>query len=65
MLKPGWLDRQLTSISKDIDSWPQYMKDAIKRREYCDFCDGCGWYEGGKTFKTTCHKCKGTGVVYK
>jgi hypothetical protein len=30
--------------------------------EYCDRCDGCGWYEGGKTLKTTCEVCGGTGV---
>jgi hypothetical protein len=29
----------------------------------CDLCDGCGWYEGGITLKTTCGRCKGTGVV--
>lgn len=28
----------------------------------CDRCDGCGWYEGGATLKTTCEKCGGTGV---
>lgn len=33
--------------------------------EYCDLCDGCGWYEGGKTIKTKCAKCQGTGVVSK
>lgn len=30
--------------------------------ERCDSCDGCGWYEGGKTLKTTCEKCGGTGI---
>lgn len=29
----------------------------------CDRCDGCGWYEGGKTLKTHCEECGGTGVV--
>lgn len=27
----------------------------------CDECDACGWYEGGKTIKTICHKCGGAG----
>jgi hypothetical protein len=31
----------------------------------CDFCDGCGWYEGGKALKTTCEKCNGTGKITK
>jgi hypothetical protein len=31
----------------------------------CDQCDGCGWYEGGPTLKTTCQTCKGTGEVLK
>lgn len=34
-------------------------------KEYCDFCDGCGWYEGGPTLMTTCEKCNGTGIVDK
>jgi hypothetical protein len=29
----------------------------------CERCDGCGWYEGGATIKTTCEKCGGTGVL--
>lgn len=29
----------------------------------CRECDGCGWYEGGRTLKTTCEACAGTGVV--
>lgn len=29
----------------------------------CDRCDGCGWYEGGPTLKTTCEHCGGTGAV--
>ena len=33
--------------------------------QYCDNCDGCGWYEGGKTLKTTCGVCDGTGLVRK
>ena len=36
-----------------------------KRTKYeeCDRCDGVGWYEGGKTLKTTCERCHGTGKV--
>lgn len=29
--------------------------------QYCDQCDGCGWYEGGKALQTTCEQCNGTG----
>jgi len=37
---------------------------AMKRwYEYCGDCDGCGWYEGGKTIKTTCPACEGSGMV--
>lgn len=32
-------------------------------QEYCDGCDGCGWFEGGETLKTTCKKCNGTGLI--
>lgn len=31
--------------------------------EYCDNCDGVGWYEGGRTLQTTCTKCGGSGLV--
>lgn len=31
--------------------------------QFCDFCDGCGWYEGGPTLKTRCPECGGTGRV--
>ena len=27
----------------------------------CMNCDGVGWVEGGKTLKTVCHVCKGSG----
>lgn len=33
------------------------------QRMYCDNCDGCGWYEGGKTLQTKCEKCNGAGKV--
>lgn len=33
-------------------------------KEICDQCDGCGWYEGGKTLKTTCEKCNGEGEIF-
>ena len=37
---------------------------AMKRwYEDCRDCDGCGWYEGGKTIKTTCQQCEGRGLV--
>jgi DnaJ-class molecular chaperone len=34
-------------------------------KEECDFCDGCGWYEGGPTLMTTCEKCGGLGYIEK
>lgn len=33
--------------------------------EYCDRCDGCGWYEGGKTLQTECETCGGTGLIWR
>jgi hypothetical protein len=36
-----------------------------EKKEYCDRCDGCGWYEGGATLRTVCEKCNGTGIVSK
>ncbi len=35
------------------------------KTELCDQCDGCGWYEGGKTLMTFCRTCNGTGEVVK
>lgn len=33
-----------------------------EKREYCDQCDGVGWYEGGgPKIQTTCEACNGTG----
>ncbi len=34
-----------------------------KGQMYCDRCDGCGWYDGGRTLQTKCERCGGTGVV--
>lgn len=31
--------------------------------EVCEHCDGAGWYEGGRTIKTECHHCNGTGSI--
>lgn len=33
----------------------------VAYRNYCDNCDGVGWYEGGVTIQTQCEKCNGTG----
>lgn len=48
------------------------MKPRAKHRhtgrcpwQWCDRCDGCGWYEGGKTLQTTCHECGGAGRLYE
>lgn len=40
--------------------WPQ---EPVVLVQECDRCDGCGWYEGGKTLQTTCEECNGTGIV--
>jgi len=41
-------------------------KEVNKTEDYeCDYCDGCGWYEGGKELMTTCEKCNGTGILHK
>lgn len=29
----------------------------------CDYCDGCGWVEGGEALRTGCRQCHGRGVV--
>ena len=41
-------------------------KNFIKTKEKfrCPECDGCGWTEGGKTIKTICKNCKGTGYIW-
>jgi hypothetical protein len=28
VLKPGWLNRQFDQVSKNVDSWPDWMKRA-------------------------------------
>lgn len=30
-------------------------------QEACEYCDGCGWVEGGEALQTTCRQCIGTG----
>jgi DnaJ-class molecular chaperone len=46
---------------------PAKEKKRVTRKrvlwEWCPRCDGCGWYEGGKTLGTTCEQCKGTGKI--
>ena len=38
---------------------PQRRK--IKFSQPCDYCDGCGWVEGGECLKSTCPQCGGSG----
>lgn len=39
-------------------------RNSAPRMEYCDYCDGTGWVEGGKNvIMTGCPKCKGKGQV--
>ncbi|MCI1277353.1 MAG: hypothetical protein LKG23_00040 [Nitrospira sp.] len=30
MLKQGWLDRQISKANQEVNSWPQWMKQAAK-----------------------------------
>jgi hypothetical protein len=42
----------------------KHLKERKKpEQQYCDMCDGVGWYEGGKTLQTTCEQCNGTGFM--
>lgn len=52
-------------ITRDADAPDKVIlvaKRTNQRVEYCEYCDGCVWYEGGKTLKTTCGHCAGTGI---
>lgn len=40
---------------------PNCPREDPPSKEYCDRCNGVGWYEGGKTLQTLCEQCKGTG----
>jgi hypothetical protein len=54
------------STTQDANEEVRQMVDARSVRAAmveCRQCDGCGWYEGGKTLKTNCHECGGTGRV--
>lgn len=45
-----------------IDSgWVEKVPVDKNTRAYCSYCDGCGWYGGGKTLQTDCQHCNGTG----
>ncbi len=35
VLKPGWLNRQFDQVSKNVDSWPEWMKRAAGVEESC------------------------------
>lgn len=41
----------------------QIVTSLLSSRAYCERCDGCGWYEGGRTIQTRCERCDGTGVA--
>lgn len=30
VLRPGWLNRQLDQVSKNVDEWPDWMKRAAR-----------------------------------
>jgi DnaJ-class molecular chaperone len=44
---------------------PLQFEQSPSDLEWCDQCDGCGWYEGGPALKTACTNCNGTGQVKK
>lgn len=60
-----WLGRMLTPFGHIAEDkfYFGYTDGGSMTQEYCDRCDGCGWYEGGATLNTTCEKCGGTGIV--
>ncbi len=39
------------------------MTEIVQVKFECDFCDGCGWYEGGPFLQNNCEKCDGKGYV--
>lgn len=39
------------------------LSRTVPTHVYCDDCDGCGWFEGGKALMTTCKTCKGKGIL--
>jgi hypothetical protein len=36
MFKPGWLREQCEKAKKDVEAWPQWMKDAAKQSGMLD-----------------------------
>lgn len=58
------------NVSQRIDEETELRAEVTRLKEqshvqYCDQCDGCGWYEGGPTLKTICQYCQGTGIKPK
>lgn len=39
------------------------MEATTIAKEECDYCDGCGWYEGGPALRNHCEKCNGKGYI--
>ena len=44
--------------------WKRHQRiwDKLRPPSECRNCDGCSWYEGGPTLKTTCTTCSGSGI---
>jgi len=55
--------RMISRSSKKIsfqERWHQQL-DETRSITWCDQCDGVGWWEGGRTIKSPCSRCSGTG----
>lgn len=55
--------RSVKRASEFLEKLDGPKKPPTHKKVYCERCDGCGWYEGGKTIQTKCEECGGSGVV--
>ena len=57
---------QATRLQRNAADPAKARRGKAKRHKTeCRNCDGCGWYEGGKTIQTTCEKCAGKGWTWE
>ena len=52
---------KMVRVTDDVKNQKAGKKKVIQRD--CSYCDGCGWYEGGKYLQTQCEQCNGTGKI--